>query len=257
MRLGIDIGTNSIGWWLFDTNNRQITTVLDGGVRIFSDSRDPKSGTSLAVDRRAARSMRRRRDRYLRRRASLMRKLVEAGLMPNDPAEAKELEKLDPYALRAQALDRALPLSHVGRAVFHLNQRRGFKSNRKTDRKDNESGLIRLAVARLDQAIMMSGARTYGEFLHMRRQQVSDDHRIVPVRTRLTTALREGEEKETAGYDYYPDRRHLSEEFENIWVAQARHYPDVLTDDLREEVFQTIFHQRPLKTPDEGRLSFH
>ena len=256
MRLGVDIGTNSIGWWLYETRNGRITSVLDGGVRIFSDGRDPKSGTSLAVDRRAARSMRRRRDRYLRRRTSLMRKLVEAGLMPNDPAEAKELEKLDPYALRAQALDRAVPLSHLGRAVFHLNQRRGFKSNRKTDRRDNESGLIRLAVARLDQDIMAFGARTYGEFLHMRRQQVTDDHRIPPVRTRLTTAQREGEEKEKAGYDHYPDRRHLVEEFEKIWVAQAQYHPGVLTDELRETVFQTIFFQRPLKTPEVGRCLF-
>ncbi len=256
MRLGIDVGTNSIGWWLYETRNGRITSVLDGGVRIFSDGRDPKSGTSLAVDRRAARSMRRRRDRYLRRRASLMKKLVEAGLMPNDPAEAKELEKLDPYALRAQALDRALPVSHLGRAVFHLNQRRGFKSNRKTDKRDNDAGLIRQAVARLDHAIMISGARTYGEFLHLRRQQVSDEHRILPVRTRLTTALRGGEEKEKAGYDYYPDRRHISEEFEKIWAAQARHHPGVLSDDLREAVFQTIFHQRPLKTPEVGRCSF-
>ena len=256
MRLGIAVGTNSIGWWLYETRNGRITSVLDGGVRIFSDGRDPKSGTSLAVDRRTARSMRRRRDRYLRRRASLMRRLKESGLMPNDPAEAKELENLDPYALRAQALDHALPLSHLGRAVFHLNQRRGFRSNRKADRRDNESELIRLAVARLDQAIMMSGARTYGEFLHLRRQQVSDDNRTLPVRTRLTTALREGEEKETAGYEYFPDRRHLSEEFEKIWAAQARHHPGVLTDDLRKAVFQTIFHQRPLKTPAVGRCLF-
>ena len=58
MRLGLDIGTNSIGWWLYDTDGNRITEVIDGGVRIFSDGRDPKSGASLAVDRRAARSMR-------------------------------------------------------------------------------------------------------------------------------------------------------------------------------------------------------
>ena len=56
MRLGLDIGTNSIGWWLYSTENGVITDVIDGGVRIFSDGRDPKSGGSLAVDRRAARA---------------------------------------------------------------------------------------------------------------------------------------------------------------------------------------------------------
>lgn len=44
MRLGLDIGTNSIGWWLYETDgveaNARILSVLDGGVRIFSDGRD-------------------------------------------------------------------------------------------------------------------------------------------------------------------------------------------------------------------------
>ena len=70
--------------------------------------------------------MRRRRDRYLRRRAMVMKVLANAGLMPADPAEAKTLEALDPYKLRATGLDEALPLTHSGRALFHLNQRRGF-----------------------------------------------------------------------------------------------------------------------------------
>jgi len=40
MRLGLDIGTNSIGWWLYAIHNDKITSVLDGGVRIFSDGRE-------------------------------------------------------------------------------------------------------------------------------------------------------------------------------------------------------------------------
>ena len=168
MRLGLDIGTNSIGWWLYGTKSGAINSVVDGGVRIFSDGRDPQSKGSLAVDRRLARGQRRRRDRYLRRKAALMKHMASVGLMPADPAEAKKLELLDPYALRANGLDQALPLTHFGRAVFHLNQRRGFKSNRKTDRGDNESGKVKDATARLDQAMMAKGARTYGEFLHMR-----------------------------------------------------------------------------------------
>src|SRR3546814_15897975 len=85
-RLGLDIGTNSIGWCLFDGN-----TIRDIGVRIFSDGRDPTSGASLAVDRRNARAMRRRRDRYVRRRSALLPALVETGLMPSHAKEAKAL----------------------------------------------------------------------------------------------------------------------------------------------------------------------
>ncbi|WJY21525.1 type II CRISPR RNA-guided endonuclease Cas9 [Fontisubflavum oceani] len=255
-RLGLDIGTNSIGWWLYETDGDRIISVLDGGVRIFSDGRDPKSGASLAVDRRAARSMRRRRDRYLRRRSALMRKLAEASLMPKDPAEAKALESLDPYALRAQGLDEALPLHHLGRALFHLNQRRGFKSNRKTDRGDNESGKIKDATARLDQAIMTKGARSYGEFLHMRRAAAPDPRQTPSVRTRLTVARRDHAEKEEAGYDFYPDRRHLEEEFHKLWDAQAVFHLEALTPDLKNALFEIIFYQRPLKAPAIGLCLF-
>lgn len=272
MRLGLDIGTNSIGWWLYATENNHITDVVDGGVRIFSDGRDPKSKASLAVDRRAARAQRRRRDRFLRRKAALMKRMAEAGLMPADPAEAKQLEVLDPYALRAGGLDRALPLTHFGRALFHLNQRRGFKSNRKTDRGDNESGKIKDATKRLDEEMGIKKARTYGEFLHMRRSEKpekpsiqpclnkdgsrTDDRMTKTVRTRLSVARRDNAEKEEAGYDFYPDRRHLSDEFDQLWAAQAMHHPDVLTDDLRDEIALIIFHQRPLKTPEVGLCLF-
>ena len=260
MRLGLDIGTNSIGWWLYETDgslaNARIAGVISGGVRIFSDGRDPKSGASLAVDRRAARAMRRRRDRYLRRRATLMKVLAKAGLMPGDPVEAKALELLDPYALRAIGLDEALPLTHLGRALFHLNQRRGFKSNRKTDRGDNESGKIKDATARLDQAIMADGARTYGEFLYKRRQRATDPRNVPTVRTRLSVANRDGPDgQEEAGYDFYPDRRHFQEEFHKLWTAQARHHLE-LTDELRDLVFEKIFYQRPLKEPKVGLCLF-
>jgi len=261
VRLGLDIGTNSVGWWLYETDgseaNARIVSVMDGGVRIFSDGRVPKSGASLAVDRRTARAMRRRRDRYLRRRATLMRILAGSGLMPTDPAEAKALTVLDPYELRAHGLDLMLPLTHLGRALFHINQRRGFKSNRKTDRSDNESGKIKDATARLDWAMRDTGARTYGEFLNLRRTRGSDPRQVPTVRTRLSIAKRDGpDSKEEAGYDFYPDRRHLEEEFHELWAAQAAHHPKVLTDSLRDLVFEKIFYQRPLKEPEVGLCLF-
>ncbi len=260
MRLGLDIGTNSIGWWLYETDGQgasaRIADVIDGGVRIFSDGRDPKSKASLAVERREARAMRRRRDRYLRRRTALMKVLAKSGLMPSDPDEAKALELLDPYELRATGLDEALPLMHFGRALFHLNQRRGFKSNRKTDRGDNESGKIKDATARLDLEMMANHARTYGEFLHMRRQKAPDPRHVPTVRTRLSVGKRGGPDaKEEAGYDFYPDRRHLEEEFQTLWAAQAGFHPE-LKDDLRDLVFEKIFYQRPLKEPKVGLCLF-
>ena len=117
-RLGLDIGTNSVGWWLYEITNGQPASVIDGGVRIFSDGRDAKTGASLAVDRRSARAMRRGRDRYLQRRAMLMKRLAASGLMPHDLDQAKALTLFDPFGLRAQGLDHRLPLRN------DLNQRR-------------------------------------------------------------------------------------------------------------------------------------
>lgn len=309
-RLGLDIGTNSIGWWLYETDGHSITKTIDGGVRIFSDGRDPKSNEPNAKKRRLVRSMRRQRDRYLLRRTTLMRKLSDSGLMPSDPKSAKSLELLDPYELRARALYEPLPLTHLGRALFHLNQRRGFKSNRKVDRKDNESGKIKSGTARLEQKMMETGSKTYGEFLHKRRIDKPekpitepkinadgsrlDDRLTKSVRTRLGSLQLEGKEEE--GYDFYPDRSHLEEEFNKIWDSQiekhrqakedgrkisAREwrqiwnenkekyqhhlgsspiehdpYPEVLTKELKETLFKTIFYQRPLREPEVGLCLF-
>lgn len=81
-----DIGTNSIGWCVLelDALNDPIH-IIDAGVRIFSDGREPKSGASLAEGRRLARGMARRRDRYKRRRKAVIRTLIEYGLMPGEP----------------------------------------------------------------------------------------------------------------------------------------------------------------------------
>lgn len=254
-RLGLDLGANSIGWCLIDLDEKGNAAGLRGsGVRIFSSSelagRDPKTRTSLAVGRREARSARRRRDRYLRRRLRLLETLVEAGLMPADPAERKAIATLDPYEVRARALDEKVPLFHLGRAIFHLNQRRGFKSNRKTDAGEgDDTGKIRSGVERLKEAMAESGVRTLGEFLFQRQQ------RGVWVRAR--PAKLNGEDGKVAeGYEIYPDRGMVFDEFMALWSAQARHYPEAMTDRWRDEIARILFFQRPLKPVKGGRCPF-
>ncbi len=251
-RLGLDIGTNSIGWCLFSLDAQgKPDAVRDIGVRIFSDGRDPKSGASLAVDRRDARAMRRRRDRYLRRRSALLDALADTGLMPADAQEGKALAGIDPYALRAAALDGPLSLHHVGRAIFHLNQRRGFKSNRKAERKsgdDKEGGKIAGGAKALDAAIEQAGARTYGEFLFMLAGAATDPNRLPALRVRMRV---EGD-----GYDFYPERRHLEAEFDAIWSSQSAYHPDQMTDVVRDRLRRIIFFQRPLKAPKVGGCTF-
>lgn len=91
-RLGLDLGSNSIGWCAIELDsNGNPCGVLDAGVRILTPNeeagRDPTSKSSLAASRRIARSARRRRDRFVRRRDRLMSLLVENGLMPHKESD--------------------------------------------------------------------------------------------------------------------------------------------------------------------------
>lgn len=235
-RLGLDIGTNSIGWCLTGAD----TQIVDIGVRIFSNGRDPKSGASLAVDRRAARAMRRRRDRYLGRRSAFFRALVGHGLMPADADEAKLIAEQDPYVLRAHALTERLTPYEIGRTLFHLNQRRGFLSNRKAERrsKDNEDGKIASGAKALDQAMAEAGADTLGQFLAGQERK----------RVRM--------DSEAQAYDFYPQRRHTEYEFGRIWEEQAKHHPTLLTETARAALHRILSFQRPLKEPEVGVCLF-
>ncbi len=260
--LGIDLGTHSLGWCLIETagepGTHQSGRIIDIGVRIFSQSdmagRDPQSKASLAVARREARGMRRRRDRYLKRRARLLDLLTENGLMPAAP-EAREAllrETSDGpggdletsvFALRTKALDHALEPYELGRVLFHLNQRRGFKSNRKADSNDNETGKIAEAVGRLETQMMEDKARTFGEWLHHRRQAG------LSVRARMS-----GDGK---AYTFYPARAVLEREFDLIVRSQKRFHADILDEDLIAELKETIFFQRPLRPVKAGKCAYN
>ncbi len=229
-RLGLDIGTNSIGWTALalDVDNRP-NGILDVGVRIFSDGRNPKDGSSLAAARRVPRGMRRRRDRYLRRRTDLMDALIALGLMPSDEAERQALVVLDPYELRARAVHGALTPHELGRALFHLDQRRGFRSNRKTDSADDNK--LTAKIGQLDLSIKQSGACTLGEYLYKRRRK-----------GKMVRARPE------AGF--YPYRALYENEFDTIRDAQVSHH--VLRPDQWDHLRDIMFFQRPLKPVDPG-----
>ena len=242
-RLGLDLGSNSIGWFVIWLDGMGKPCGLGpGGVRIFPDGRDPQSQSSNAVSRRVARSQRRRRDRYLKRRTRLMEQLVEFGLMPPVAAERRKLEEQNPYEIRAKALDCALRVYHVGRALFHLNQRRGFKSNRKTDGSADETGPIKVGVGKLEKALEVGQACTLGEFLWHRHQERQG------VRVRNSGAAGK------PAYELYPSRAMLEAEFDTIWKAQAPVHPE-MTDKARDALRETIFFQRSLHQQSIGKCA--
>jgi len=248
--LGLDIGTNSIGWCIIGYSDTGIADHIKAiGVRIFSDGRDPKSKSSLALARREKRAMRRSRDRFLRRRQALLNLLVEYDLLPKDRSERKQLELYNPYIARAAALDGSLPLHQIGRCLFHLNQRRGFKSNRKTDKGDPASGKIAFATSKLRAAMCDSRARTFGEFLAGRLK----NGQPLRIRMRDDEGPQKANGEASEGYAFYPDRALLEEEFRLIWDTQKKYHPDALTAERLEALFLCVFFQRPLRQPEVGR----
>ena len=172
-RLGLDVGTNSLGWAVYEVEEDpdklgewEPILLADSGVRIFSDGRDDKTSVPLKQRRREKRQARRQRARYVQRRNKLRRVLCEHGLFPYCETcrasnkqrfesskkrvdkfaplelcktcreEQRALQDLSPYELRARGVgavsgDSAKLSQHqLGRALFHLQQRRGYQSNR-------------------------------------------------------------------------------------------------------------------------------
>ena len=264
-RLGIDVGTNSLGWCVFDlkrdSEGRQHPAgIRRMGVRIYTDGRDPQSKASLAQERRGPRGARRRRDRYLDRRADLLNVLIKHDLMPADPIARKSLEELDPWRLRGEGLDRALSLHELGRTFFHLNQRRGFKSNRRADRGRDEKEAkdaqdMKAAAKKLDAVIGADkeNARTLGEHLYKTHRAVlaADGWQPLTPAKAETVRARPTTVKGRNTYDFYPLRSMIEHEFDALWAAQASHHPE-LSDATRDEIKDTIFYQRPLRPVDPG-----
>lgn len=253
-RLALDLGTTSLGWAMVRLNEQnEPCAIIKAGVRIFSDGRNPKDGSSLAVTRREARAMRRRRDRLLKRKARMMRGLIEYGFFPQDPNERKSLQLLDPYKLRATGLDSALTPAEFGRALFHINQRRGFKSNRKTDKKENDSGALKTAINKLRNALKEESCRTVGEWLCKRELA----GKTVRARLRENRLVKEdGKSKIDKKYDLYIDRAMVEAEFDALWSKQAEFNPTQFTEFARKDLRETLLFQRPLKPVKPGRCTF-
>ena len=253
-RLGLDLGINSLGWCALRLDDRgEPSGILDIGVRLLTPDtiaagRNSK-GTSLAAERRVKRQMRRRRDRYLQRRTALMNALVRLGLMPADRVARQALESLDPYVLRARGLDERLPPHHLGRALFHLNQRRGFKSSRKNLGDAKEAGLIAAGVNRLRDALHAGGHRTVGEYLWARHGRRDEHGQRRSVRVRLQGA---GKDEH---YEFYPQRALVEQEFDKLWAKQAEFHPELLSEIAKSTLKRIIFHQRPLKPVVPGRCT--
>ena len=252
-RLALDLGSTSLGWAMLRLDDKdEPCAVIKAGVRIFSDGRNPKDGSSLAVTRREARAMRRRRDRLLKRKARMMRTLIAHGFFSRDEPERKALETIDPYTLRAKGLDQPLTPAEFARALFHINQRRGFKSNRRTDKKDNDSGALKTAIKQLRASLEADNCRTVGEWLN--RRKLAGD--TVRARFRQTKVVKDdGKPRIDKSYDLYIDRAMIEAEFDALWAKQADLNPAMFHEAARADLKDALLHQRPLRPVKPGRCT--
>ena len=241
-RLGLDMGTNSIGFSVIElSKENNPIELVDMGVRIFRDGRNPKDKQPLAVARREARGLRRQRDRRIQRKQQIMKALISNGLFPDTEEGRQSLKLMDPFVLRKEALDRELSDFELGRALFHLGSRRGFKSNRITDeyeaKETSEKSKLTQAdkISNLTKEMNEVGARTIGEYLYLR------------ICNGCGARFRGGD------FNCYPSREHYVEEFNLIRMAQEKYHPGVDWD----SIYQSVFFQRPLRKQERGKCRFY
>lgn len=261
--LGLDLGANSLGWAIVALKNEIPAELVLTGARVFPsamegdfDSGKEESRNRARRDARLHRRQLWRRGRRLKKTFSLLQRfeLLPPGPTPTPQERQALVNNLDaailssawfqakknsglypepdhvlPYILRAAALDEKLEPFFLGRALFHLAQRRGFLSNRKRVRKvgEDDEGAVKKGIADLRTAISESGARTLGELFA----------RLSPSQSRIRARW--------TARDMYEN------EFAKIWDAQTPHHPTLLTQDRRRLVVQAIFYQRPLKFDED------
>lgn len=220
--LGLDIGSNSIGWALLDVEGQK---VVGAGVRVFQEGVGREKGVEVSKNetRRLARGARRSRQRRNYRKDKLLRMLVRHDMLPADGDQLQKLFDIDPYKLRSKGLTEKLNAHEFGRALYHLNQRRGFLSNRKSGKSKDDGVVIKGANA-INKSMEDAGCETIGQYFAS----------VDPHKSRIR--------------GHYTFRSMYEDEFEKLWEKQASYDSELLSDKLKRAVKdETIFFQRPLK----------
>lgn len=256
--LGLDTGTNSLGWAVVDRDeNNQYTPICRGDL-IFTEGVKQEKGIefSLAAERTSYRASRRHYFRRRLRKVEVLKVLVKHKLCPPLSDEAlnrwhtkkeypldedfilwqrtSEADNKNPYHDRHICLHRKLNLKDsqtdrytLGRALYHLTQRRGFLSNRLDQNEEaEETGKVKSAISELCKEMKEAGCEFLGDYFYLLYRTEGNRVRI---RSRFT------------------DReKHYLQEFKEICRVQE------LDKDLAKALEKTIFFQRPLKSQRQG-----
>ena len=245
--LGIDTGTNSLGWAIID-KEEGTTKLVAKGTNIFSEGVKIEKGieSSKAAERTEHRSVRKHYWRRKIRKIRLLTILSQNHLCPPlkksdlrewrlkkvypideafmDWQRTEDKANVNPYKFRYICLTQKLDLTDItqryilGRALYHLNQRRGFLSNRKESTKESE-GVVKEYISRLSEEIKSAGCEYLGEYFYQLYQK-----------------------GEKIRNHYTARKEHYLKEFHAICAKQQ------LDADLVTKLEKAIFDQRPLKS---------
>lgn len=268
--LGLDLGTNSIGWALVDDVQNKILGI---GSRIFPmgvENLGEGEGREMSKNagRTGARGVRRQFFRRRLRKRILLKALSENKMCPmvakdfEDWKKTKEFPSkklanwfaLNPYELRQKALNEKLSLEEIGRIFYHLIQRRGFLSNSRKGGTDD--GAIfkgnpkegKIGITETQENIQDKTLGSYLFEIYPKENQPFQDG-LERIRNRYTT------------------RKMYVDEFELIWNKQAQFYSE-LTYEVKTKFGGRkldkypedgiLFHQRPLRSQKHlvGNCSF-
>ena len=261
--LGLDTGTNSLGWAIVDRYDDNHYELVKKGVLIFQEGVKVEKGieSSKAAERTSHRALRRQYFRRRLRKIEVLKVLVKHNLCPDLTDEDLKLwhtrkiypakpefmewqrtsdeEDKNPYHCRYICTSQTLDLNKqedryiLGRAMYHLAQRRGFLSNRLDNSEDNsEKSTLKKSIKELSEKISEAGCTYLGEYFYKIYKEFGNTAKI-----RST----------------YTDREnHYLIEFEAICQKQN------LPDDLRQELRRALYFQRPLKSQRQsvGKCTF-
>lgn len=249
--LGIDTGTNSLGWAIVEKKADEYH-LQDKGVNIFQEGVKIEKGieSSKAADRTAHKAARVRNYRIKLRKIRLLRILSDAHLCPplskvelsawrlkkeypkNDlfmqwQGTDDESEKT-PYAYRHKCLHECLDFNSMtdryilGRAFYHMIQRRGFLSNRK-DQSGDDTGKVKESISNLTQEMHDDGYEYLGDYFY--------------------SLYNKGEKIRN---HYTARNEHYLAEFKAICEKQK--LDKNLGPEIVRQIEKAIFDQRPLKS---------
>ncbi len=255
--LGIDTGTNSLGWAVVEKNDNGVYTLLKKGSLIFQEGVKIEKGneSSKASDRTIHRASRKHFFRRRLRKIETLKVLMKYGWCPQVPDEALHAwhvnkqypmsealltwqrtdDSLDrnPYAYRHICIHDELDLDNeaerfiLGRALYHLAQRRGFLSNRLDQSEDeDEKGKVKTSISNLSNDMEAAHCEYIGDyFYHLYKEKGN----TVQIRNR------------------YTDRElHYRKEFNAICTRQH------LSEEQIAELEKALYFQRPLKSQRQG-----